>query len=770
MFSTPGSADDWDSKWTSLNQYDGFAGTLKTPDGAWIAPKEEIISTLKILAPEIEKASQTYGVDARAIAGAILAENTLNHTISDSLQDFLVKYKLAKNGAILGKKFSFGLGQINVSAAREAEPLIAKAEGRAPRSDEELAQELLKPVSAIQYIGALMRKYQDIYAEKGFDISKSPGILATVYNLGKAEARAAEAQASSRAPRVNYFGFFVDKNIGELQKLVKNTPAAAKTEPSVNATQGAPAVQPAPGQATAQTPVIRKFLAARQEMPLLSSPPRCSREGQGTEADYARIKTLANFPRAGALKAGETFEVLAPGLGCDLDGWSLVQGKGGSGWISDQELEKLSKKVVAKVPKTCNKKPAQDCAQKIQAKYPNQVLRSLPAEIQDGLELRIAGASTGDSQDLTWKKPLIGKQQTAAVSKMGLNSSIGVEEAKKILQKLEEKRTRILGEINQSLKAEGKPSLLRWNDSGNPYRELLSSKFPWQAIDEIAQQKPDAVYHFNRSATEIETYLARPFAVPVKSLAELKELYRWEEGLTVVSEATGLKDSSGQKIDEKQYRQNFKTVVSDCRAAVEGLPKSQPLLESLMTKLESASISEYPLKNPTFTSVLEELKKDCLALISLTQPKSQASTDPDGRSDSGNGNGLPMADCRITVTTDDPALGFHVRSMTLSNELLRGILKSQEDRDAFIADHFRDVLNYFHEDRDSGKPGYDPFATAEMITQILAQPCVQAVFVPDPWLLKKLGSDPRYQKRVIYRPFLEEDRFLVDTSAEICKE
>jgi hypothetical protein len=48
---------------------------------------------------------------------------------------------------------------------------------------------------------------------------------------------------------------------------------------------------------------------------------------------------------------------------------------------------------------------------------------------------------------------------------------------------------------------------------------------------------------------------------------------------------------------------------------------------------------------------------------------------------------------------------------------------------------------------------------------MLKLPCVKAVFVPDPWLIKKFSNEP---SKVILRNFISNDIFSVDTTSMNC--
>ena len=213
---------DWDQKYKDLKEYDSFAGNLKNSDGTFKAPKKEILAAFKepTLNEELYKVAELYKVDPRAIVGAILAENTLNCTRTDTFQDFLVASGVASAGSLLGNKFSFGGGQLYMDATKEAEPLASVIEKRSMRSKEEIAEVLLTPAGSVHYVAAVVRRIQDVYEKNGFDIKNKPEILDTVYNLGGAEWRSAKCKSDKTEPRYNYFGMFVQKNIATIESNI----------------------------------------------------------------------------------------------------------------------------------------------------------------------------------------------------------------------------------------------------------------------------------------------------------------------------------------------------------------------------------------------------------------------------------------------------------------------------------------------------------------------------------------------------------------------
>ncbi|MBI2605107.1 MAG: hypothetical protein HYW49_03395 [Deltaproteobacteria bacterium] len=62
---------------------------------------------------------------------------------------------------------------------------------------------------------------------------------------------------------------------------------------------------------------------------------------------------------------------------------------------------------------------------------------------------------------------------------------------------------------------------------------------------------------------------------------------------------------------------------------------------------------------------------------------------------------------------------------------------------------------------------YCPNRTAEFIEELLKNnPCVRTVYVPDRWLVNRLNE---FGSKVMYRPFVEDDRYAVDISKQVCK-
>ena len=84
-------ADEWDEKYKEVCGRDRFFSRLKSSEGVWLKIKPEVKALLKDpdIQKEIHGAAKKYGVDPSAIAGAIVAENSLNVGVKDRLQTWL---------------------------------------------------------------------------------------------------------------------------------------------------------------------------------------------------------------------------------------------------------------------------------------------------------------------------------------------------------------------------------------------------------------------------------------------------------------------------------------------------------------------------------------------------------------------------------------------------------------------------------------------------------------------------------------------------------
>ncbi|BCJ90686.1 hypothetical protein IZ6_14210 [Terrihabitans soli] len=126
---------------------------------------------------------------------------------------------------------TFGLGQQTPLMALTYSDTVAKISGY-PKLSENRAAEvydaIMNPDKSLAYMAASIHSsIEDYKTIARLDISKNPGITATLYNIGGSEERARTLRARGGLPEENYFGWFVNSKIKELRALVSQTDAAA---------------------------------------------------------------------------------------------------------------------------------------------------------------------------------------------------------------------------------------------------------------------------------------------------------------------------------------------------------------------------------------------------------------------------------------------------------------------------------------------------------------------------------------------------------------
>jgi hypothetical protein len=128
---------------------------------------------------------------------------------------------------------SFGLGQLSPLIALQMTDMVNRYSGL-PRLDADHAADVYKtimdPDLTLPYMAATLKHSIDVYRRVAdFDISKNPGITATLYNTGGADSRARALADSNLArvvngeqpllPEENYYGWLVNDKIDQLRAL-----------------------------------------------------------------------------------------------------------------------------------------------------------------------------------------------------------------------------------------------------------------------------------------------------------------------------------------------------------------------------------------------------------------------------------------------------------------------------------------------------------------------------------------------------------------------
>lgn len=321
-----------------LCKKDEYCGNLKTKDGKF----REIKSTWRAFLPEIKddikEFSYKVGVDPRAVTGAILAENTMNvqgdQTITDVFQKLKanpVSQKLSE--FIRGKSFSIGLGQVTLKGATEVEPLLAQIDRRPIRSESEINEDLLTIDGSLKYAAAAIKFCQDAFQQVGYDISKDPRILASLYVTGDCKKKARERKQLGGKPQLNYFGFFVEKNLNDLESLIEyDKPFDPKNNSRLFK------------QSTKNESIIEEL---HSPVKLTVHPATCDGKGNAEQRADEYVKTRTYSAGPVHTQAQGQFRVLNRSVDCNLDEWSMIEDeRGRRGWISKEDLDKNSRKKV----------------------------------------------------------------------------------------------------------------------------------------------------------------------------------------------------------------------------------------------------------------------------------------------------------------------------------------------------------------------------------------------------------------------------------------
>lgn len=128
---------------------------------------------------------------------------------------------------------TFGIGQLNPLTALQMSDIVHKISGL-PRLDHnrpaEVYKTIMDPDLSLPYVAASLKMAIDAYEDiAGYDISRNPGLTATLYNVGEPEARARALKAENsarrkrgqapRMPQENYYGWLVNEKLDELKAL-----------------------------------------------------------------------------------------------------------------------------------------------------------------------------------------------------------------------------------------------------------------------------------------------------------------------------------------------------------------------------------------------------------------------------------------------------------------------------------------------------------------------------------------------------------------------
>lgn len=137
----------------------------------------------------------------------------------------------------MGAGYTYGFGQLGPERALMVTDLVHQVSGFDELSldnPEQIYDAILNPQISIHYVAANNRIAINLYKQyANFDISQNPGVVATLYNLGREYQKANELfdrtldsigkTGTAAYPQVNYYGWFINSREVE----IRNTYEAA---------------------------------------------------------------------------------------------------------------------------------------------------------------------------------------------------------------------------------------------------------------------------------------------------------------------------------------------------------------------------------------------------------------------------------------------------------------------------------------------------------------------------------------------------------------
>jgi hypothetical protein len=777
---------DWDAEFETLKTYDrDFASRLKTEEGSWVKPKPEIVAVLKKLKEPIKTAGQEMGVDPRAIAGCILAENTMNVGVSDQVQDWLVKVGMAKKASIGGKKFTIGLGQLNFDVARRAEDYGAKIEKRKPLSDAELQEALLDPEQSVKLIAQVLRKIQDTYKAQGFDISKKPEILTTVYNLGKEEQKAKKSKAKNRLPRANFFGFFVDKYIGTIEGAVGKNTEIAKAKPVTPTARekNTVAVNITPQPKTNTNIKKSKIKLSKQKvlqssMPLMQSPPTCEKEGYGYDPNK-RYNSYKNYAVSGIADKGNTWKLLTPSIDCESQEWSLIRTDSGMvGWIKTEDLEKNTvsefheeKKCKSTQDSKCKESVEHASAGYVSKETNTTQLSYLNPIASEGNKANFKNRnkfcpSTANEKSI----PAVPSATATPSSKIGYSGLPVVAKGKEMnkIADLEKSYKKIEKKLNE---------FGDFSDPYHPYQfsakiNILNQNTILKNFRSCINDQKAKVSNCNLDLALLDSTTNMLKFNKNPSLKDADALYYQFEALNSLIPSSSI--GMGMKIAVKSWAGTEQEIENIDQA------KSIQLLEACRAKVQEKQLSRS-------VAILDRTIEDTKTYNAESWKLNQAA-----RYNAVNivkfcSESLDLF-YNETIDSKHKSSLCDVKAADLQYQnfkvISKAIFKKQFTQPSDIDRYFADIEAWLQPTKLptaintkgagillaelGGSDGdYCPNRTAEYIDELLTNhPCIKKIYVPDPWLLDRLNQ---HQSKIVYRPFEKDDIYAVDYSEESCK-
>lgn len=133
----------------------------------------------------------------------------------------------------LGSGFTYGFGQLGPERALMVTDIVNKYSGfpiLTIQNPPELYDAILNPQTSIHYVAATNKVAIEIYRKyANFDISQNPGVISTLYNLGREFEKAEDLYnrtlksltetGKAKYPEVNYYGWLINSKQEELEAV-----------------------------------------------------------------------------------------------------------------------------------------------------------------------------------------------------------------------------------------------------------------------------------------------------------------------------------------------------------------------------------------------------------------------------------------------------------------------------------------------------------------------------------------------------------------------
>jgi hypothetical protein len=732
----------------TLCSYDPNCKKLVNWDGTMKAPKQDMLFLIKKFRSEILQAGKDYEVDPRAIAGSLLAENSLNVHVDDKLQEDLVRSGIASEGKFLAISFSFGWGQIYTGTAEVVEPMMAHKENRPLRNRGEIAQALLQPDQSVKYVAALLLKSQNVYKQHGFMIQNNPGVLVSLYNLGKEQQRAFETKQAGRNPRVNYFGFFVELYMDMIQGLLQEdhlqVPVINKEKnPSslVVQVKTSPSKQSSEKKDFQSSPQQRKVSLHLDPVLIFRAPDQCSTMGSGYDEIRTRNQTYQSFDSVGQIFPQDIVEKLSHTFGCELKSWWLIRtSMGYLGWVPES---KISARQVSE------KHEITQTSLAAQVEFENlsscQDFRLKAQRYQDYSKSLLLRNSEEESS------AFFSSDSTPSISNSSINSMY--QHWYLLIQHSLTKGLRIL---NQRRAQQTLEPLSKWEDPANPFYLLVQKQHDrnmsllQRCLDPLWDcSLPDSKYDF---AKDLQVYHQ------MQSMSFNEEtFFNWKTKLQILQPLQMV--YRGYDLGSTEFHQQTELAlnrIQSCRH--EGEPLSSARQESSVMDLFFDDLYQGIQKNglrglrwkDTINSPMDSLaflSEVCEKFVKAESESKTALFSAQAQKIQQLNSSDPIYQWTYSVWR---SLGQTLQQRKLYLlPFLKSWMLNADHLGIDIASMYSRYANEVEKLSQVQPCIYDPLILAQNIERIISSKCIQAIFVSDVWILNYFRSK---SSKVIYDP------------------